>query len=113
MATMTTVLTSFNNDNNTVTYSLTGHSPAKPRLVIQKRKVPGGASGVAETSIKVVYGTEDSVGDPLAQRITFEGVIRTPVQGLAADVSSALAVFRDLIACDELTNTVDTQEYLK
>jgi hypothetical protein len=42
----------------------------------------------------------------------FQAVIRRPKDGIAADVTAALAIFRDIIAGDEFGNTVSTQEYL-
>jgi hypothetical protein len=112
MAAMTTALTLFNTQNNYVQYSLNDHTTVEPRVVIQKRKVPSGVLGVGETSIKVVYGTTNSDGDQIAERISFEVIVRDPVQGLSTDRDAALAVFRDIIAGDEFANSVGTQEWL-
>ena len=112
MAAMTTSLTVFDSANNTRTYSLSGHTPAKPRVVVQKRKVSAAATGVSETSVKVVYGTEDSGGELLGARTSFEVIVRNPVNGISTDVDAALAVLRDIIAGDEFANSVATQEYM-
>jgi hypothetical protein len=112
MAAMSTALTLFNMDNNNVTYSYSGHLPSDPRLVIQKRKLAPSSSGVAETTVKVVSGTQDADGYNITPKITFEAVIRTPIQGVTADIDAALVIFRDIIAGDEFTNSVSTQENL-
>lgn len=112
MAAMTTALTLFNMDNNNVTYSYSGHSPSDPRLVIQKRKLAPNADGVAETSIKIVSGTQDAAGDNITPKFTFEAIVRTPINGVAADRDAALVIFRDIIAGDEFSNSVSTQENL-
>ena len=56
--------------------------------------------------------TEDSAGEILSNKVLFEAKLRRPADGLAADVTAALAIFRDVIAGDEYTNTVSTQEWL-
>jgi hypothetical protein len=61
----------------------------------------------------VIYGTLDPDGVPLAQKVSFEAVIRYPVKGESADITSALATFRDIVAGDEFGVTTTTQRYLK
>lgn len=112
MAGMTTVLTEFSNNGNSRTSTVTGHTAVKPKLVIEKRRVPDGNQTVAEISVKVVYATEDSTGAILSQKIGFEGIGRYPLASLQADRDAALAVFRDVIAGDEFANSVSTQEWL-
>lgn len=113
MAAMSTALTEFADNGNSRTYSYTGHTVQDPKIVIQKRKVPSGNQVIAEDVITVLSGTEDANGDQLEQRVTFAATVRRPIQGIAADVTAALAVFRDIVAGDEFGNTVDTQEHLK
>lgn len=112
MAAMTTVLTEFANNGNSRTTTLSGHTAAKPRLVIEKRRVPEGGQTTVEYSFKVVYTTADADGVTLSTKIAFEGTFRYPIAGQAADVSAALVIFRDIVAGDELANSVDTQEWL-
>jgi hypothetical protein len=81
-------------------------------MVTQTRKVPNSVNGVAETSIKVVHGTEDADSKPIDQKVSFEVVIRSPLAGQAADVTAALAIFRDIIAGDEFGDVVTSQNYL-
>jgi hypothetical protein len=112
MAAMTTALTEFSTMGDSRTFTLNAHTASKPRLVIQKRKVPQGNQSVGESTVNVVYATEDSNGDSLDSKVSFQVTVRFPINGIAADVAAALATFRDIIAGDEFANTVDTQEFL-
>lgn len=112
MAAMTTTLTEFADNGNSRTYTLAAHAAAEPKLVLQRRKVPSGNQTVLEDTITVLESTEDSSGSILSSRVTFTATIRRPIDGIAADVTSALATFRDIIAGDEFTNVVNTQEFL-
>lgn len=112
MAAMTTALTEFSDKENQRTYTYTGHTVQDPRLVLQRRKVPVGSQVVAEDVVTVLSGTEDADGAILPQRVTFSATIRRPINGAAADVTSALAIFRDIVAGDEFTSVVTGQNYL-
>lgn len=112
MAAMTTVLTEFSNSGNSRTSTYTGHTAVKPKLVIEKRRVPEGNQTMIEYSAKVVVATEDDDGAVLANKISFEAVVRHPVLGQSADVTAALATFIDVISNDEFANSVTTQEWL-
>lgn len=109
MAGMTTVLTEFRDLGDSRTYLYTGHTASEPRLVIQRRKVPAGLQSVAESTFQVVSSTEDVDGAILPEKVIFEGKVRYPVHGAAADVTAALAIFRDIVASDEFTATVTSQ----
>lgn len=113
MAAMTTALTEFSDMGNSRTYAQAGHNALKPKLVLQKRKSPVGNQVVAEDSIMVVNATDDADGNVIAPRITFQVVVRRPLNGVEADVTAALATFRDIIAGDEFGTTVTTQNWLK
>lgn len=113
MAVMTTALTEFSDNGNSRTYTYTGHTASEPRLVLQKRRVPAGNQSVVEDTITVLSSTEDSAGDLLSSNVTFSVTIRRPKNGISADVTAALAIIRDIVAGDEFTNTVNTQEWLK
>lgn len=112
MAAMSTALTEFADNGNSRTYSLAGHTAVAPQLVLQKRKVPTGNQTIVEDSFSTLYATEDSNGDALSERVMITTTVRRPLAGIAATVTSALATHRDIIAGDEWTNTVDTQEWL-
>ncbi len=109
---MTTALTEFADNGNSRTYTYTGHIASEPRLVLQKRRVPSGNQTVVEDTITVLSSTEDSAGEILSSNVTFTVTVARPKSGLAADVTAALAIFRDVVAGDEFTNTVNTQEWL-
>lgn len=112
MAAMNTALTEFADNGNSRTYVLSGHTAAKPQLVIQKRRVPAGNQIVSESTISVLYATEDPDGAVLSQKVGFDVVVRYPISGDSADVTAALATFRDIIAGDEFGVTVTTQKWL-
>lgn len=112
MAVMTTALTEFADNGNSRTYTYTGHTAAEPRLVLQKRRVPSGDQTVQESTVQVVSSTEDSSGAILASRVSMQVTVRAPIDGIAADLTAVLAILRDIVAGDEFTNTVSTQEWL-
>lgn len=112
MAAMTTALTEFADNGNSRTYRYTGHTAVEPRLVLQKRKTASGGATMLEDRVTVLSSTEDSAGELLDNNITFEMVVRRPKNGIAGDVTAALAIIRDIIAGDEFTNTVSTQDWL-
>lgn len=112
MAAMTTVLTEFANNGNSRTCTTSGHTASKPKLVIEKRKVPDGNQTVAEYSCKVIHATVDADGLALSQKVSFEAVVRYPIAGVANEVTAALAIFRDVIAGDEFGSSVTTQNWL-
>lgn len=112
MAAMTTALTEFSDNGNSRTYTYGSHSVGKPSMVLQRRKVPSGAQVVAEDVISVLQGAEDADGVALAPRVMFTITLRRPINGIAADRATALATLRDIVAGDEFSNTLDTQEWL-
>jgi hypothetical protein len=113
MASFATTITEFSDKENNRTYMVSGHTVQAPRLVIQKRKVPSTSSGVAESHLMVVYGTEDADGNPLASKVVFDAGVRYPADGQSSDVSAALAVFLDFVASDEFANMVTSQAYVQ
>jgi len=113
MASFATTITEFSDKENNRTYMVSGHTVAAPRLVIQKRKVPTVSSGVAESHLMVVYGTEDADSNPLASKVVFDASVRYPANGQSDDVTAALAVFRDFVASDEFTSLVTSQAYVQ
>lgn len=112
MAGQTTAITEFADNGNSRTYTYTGHTALKPKLVIQKRKVPSGNQTMLEDSIKILAATTDPDSAVMAEKVTFEAIVRRPTLGLAADVTAALAVFRDIVAGDEFGTMVNTQGWL-
>lgn len=113
MAGMSTSLTVFSTSENSRTYVVSGHTPSAPRVVTQKRRVPSGSQVVADDTVTIVYGTVDADDIPLAQKVSFAASVRRPITGDAADVTAALAVFRDIVASDEFGAMVTGQLNLK
>jgi hypothetical protein len=112
MAAMSTTLVEFANSGNSRTSILSGHTAVKPKLVIEKRRVPENGQQISEYSAKVVEATADANDIILAQKVSFEVVVRYPVLGQASDVTAALTTFRDIIAGDEFAASVSTQGWL-
>jgi hypothetical protein len=112
MAAMATSLTEFSDNGNSRVYTLSGHTVQLARQVLTNRQVPSGGQVIAEDKISVLYATTDVDGAVLPQRVLFTATVRRPITGDSADVTAALAVFRDIIAGDEFANVVNTQEHL-
>lgn len=112
MAAMSTALTEFSNNGDSRTTTTLGHTVLKPKLVIEKRKVPVGNQIVSEYTFSVVQATEDDDGNVLPQKVVMTATVRLPIHGQSTDVDAALVIFRDVIAGDEFGNSVDTQEWL-
>jgi hypothetical protein len=63
-----------------------------------------------EDSVKVLVATTDPLSVIMAEKISFEVIIRRPTLALAADVTAATATFRDIVAGDEFVNAVITSQ---
>lgn len=113
MASFVTVISEFSDSENRRTYNIAGHTVQAPKLLIQKRKVPGTAQAVAETELMVVYGTTDAESNPLPSKVVFSASVRYPADGQSATVTAALAVFRDFVQSDQFTNLVNSQAYVQ
>lgn len=112
MAAQTTALTEFSTIGDKRTYTTSGHTVSKPKIVVCKRKVPVGNQTVSEFSVDVIHATEDADGLVLQQKPSMSAVVRQPINGDAADVTAILAIFRDIVAGDEFGNAVTTSEFL-
>lgn len=113
MASFTTTITEFSDKENARTYMVSGHTVQAPKWVIQKRVTPSTPEAVAKSQLIVAYGTEDADGNLLPSRVIFEASVRYPANGESADVTAALAIFRDFVASDEFTTLVNTQAYVQ
>lgn len=114
MAAMTATVTKFAQQGNSVTYTASGHTIAKPKLLLQKRKLPSGnANSVAELQTTVLFGTVDSVSSTaMAARIQLTAQCRRPVNATQADVDAAVALFRDFVASDAFTASINAQTFV-
>lgn len=113
MAARSTTLVPFSTMGNSRTSIYTGHTSVKPKVVIEKRKVPEGNQEMVEFSFKVVNATVENGGTAiLPQKISFESVVRYPIHGTISEVSAALAIFRDIVAGDEFAASLTSQTWL-
>lgn len=114
MAVMTTVLTEFSDNGNSRTYVRAGHTALMPKLVIQKRKVPGAGKTTQEDSLAVITATYEADGvTPASSRVVFEVTVRRPNFADAAHITDSLAVIRDIVASDEFTSMVNESLFVK
>jgi hypothetical protein len=112
MAAQSTALNSYSENGNSRTSYTTGHTMTKPKLVIEKRKIPTTLDGVAEYSFSVVHATEDDDGNIIAQKVAMYATVRMPLQGQTSDRDAVLAIFRDIIAGDEFGVSVGSAGWL-
>lgn len=109
MAAMSTALTFFSRLGDKVTYILSGHTNQTPKVVVCTRKVPVGKQTTGGYTMTVSYGVDDSDGNMLPDKASFQVVHSWPQKAAATtERDAALAVFRDIIASDEFTSAVST-----
>jgi len=115
MAAMTTVLTEFGVSADSKQYTTSGHLAQKPRLVIQKRRVPAGPGSVGSMTTTIIRGVVDSAGANIAQRVSMAVEVRVPYDIGAADtgVADALAILKDIVNGDEFAAGISSQNFLK
>lgn len=113
MAAMSTVLTEFSTNGDSRTYTTSGHTASKPRLVIQKRRVPVGNQIMAETTCSVIRATIDANDAVLPSKVSFSATVRYPITSDDTAVADALAIFKDMVAGDEFAASVTSQNFLK
>jgi hypothetical protein len=113
MAAMTTALVVFSNTANSRLYTAPSHTVVKPAIVVQRRRVPTSADGLAHNELNVSFGTTDADGNPLDRKWFFGATARGPVNGDADDRTAALALFREMVASDEFATMILTQNYIK
>lgn len=112
MAAMTTALTEFSDNGNSRKYSLAGHTAAKPRLLIQKRKEASGNATVAENTFEIVYATVDGDGNVLPSNILYVLTQRFPIAGQSTDDAAARAILIDMVGSDEFAASCQSQNWL-
>lgn len=112
MAALATTLTEFADNGDSRTYYTSGHTASKPKLVLNKRKVPVGNQTVAEFSASVIHATEDPDGAVLPQKVSMQAVVRYPIDGDSADIAAVLAIFQDVVQSDEFASSVTTTGWM-
>jgi hypothetical protein len=118
MASLSATLTEFSDNGNNRTYTSSGHTATKPKLVIEKRTVPVGSQIMSEFSVMVVQGVNDSEGGVALQKVSMEAKVRYPIvdtdaTDLATVIAAALVLFRDLVASDEFGASVTSQNWVE
>jgi hypothetical protein len=118
MASLSATLTEFADNGNSRTYTSSGHTAAKPKLVIEKRLVPAGNQVMAEFSATVVQAVEDPDGGIAPQKVSMGTVVRYPVVGsdpsdLATIIAAALVLLRDIVASDEFGLSVTSMNWVE
>jgi hypothetical protein len=83
-----------------------------PKIVIEKRRVPEGNQVIVEQSAKVVCACVDADGVILPNKISFDVVVRYPVQSIAADVTAVKDILADIVGGDEFAASILTQNWL-
>lgn len=111
MAAMSTTLNEYTTIGDKRTYSVPGHTMAKPKIVVCKRTVPTGNKTNSGINWSVIYATEDAEGNILPNREAFSVNTSTPIAGQDVDRDAALAVFRDLVASDEFGAAVVSGDF--
>jgi len=113
MAAMTTVLTVTDIQSGKFTYSTSGHTAQKAKIVVGNHRVPTGNQVMAEFSFSVLHSTEDDDGIILPQKAGITVSCRQPINGQSTDMDAVVAIVRDIVASDEFANSVSTLEPLK
>lgn len=113
MAALATALTEFSDNGNSRTYTTSGSTASKPKLVLQTRKVPVGNQVVAEFQVSVSHGTEDSDGVILPQKVRLTAGAAYNVNGDSADLAAALVIFRDVVQSDEFEASLTSQNWVE
>lgn len=115
MTALVTALTEFATNGNSRTYTTSGHTASKPKLVIQKRRVPEGNQVVQETTVSVIQAAVDPNDMVMPSKVVFSATIRYPIGIKTSDttVADALVIFRDVVQSTEFGTTVTSQNFLK
>lgn len=115
MGALVTAFTEFADNGDSRTYTTSGHSASKPKLVIQKRKVPTGNLTMAEYSVGVVHGVNDADGAVMSQKVSHTVVSRYPINAdptdLASVIAASLVIIKDVVQSDEWTAAVSSQAW--
>lgn len=118
MASLAATLTEFSDSGNSRTYTASGHTAVKPKLVVQKRTVPTGNQTMSEYSGTVVFGVNDPDGGVAPQKVSMGVTVRYPVlavdgSDLATQIAAALVLLRDFVASDEFGASVTSQNWVE
>lgn len=115
MAAMSTTLTHFSTNGDSRIWTTSGHTAARPRKVIQKRRVPSQLNQSVISELRVQRTTIDPDDKALASQVEYMVTVKYPqnIKSGETDVTDALATFRDIVASDEFGTMVSTQGFVK
>lgn len=115
MPAMATTLTEFSTNGDSRTYTTSGHTASKPRLVIQRRRVPVGNQIMAEVSVAVLQTAIDSDSAPIPEKVSFTVTSRYPITIKSGEttVADALAICKDIVGSDEFAAAVTSQNFIE
>lgn len=112
MPSMTSPLVTFSDNGNSRTFTTTGHTLKKPKVLKQSRVVPQGASVIATNQFAGTFGTEDDDGIALKERDSFNLTVRTAINGQTTDATALVALLKDLVNSDEFADALETQNFI-
>lgn len=117
MAALATTLTEFSDNGDSRTYTTSGHTATKPKLVLEKRKVPVGNQTMAEFTCTVVHGVDDADGAVMPQRVSLSAAARYPVDAdptdLATEIAAAFVILQDIVQSDEFEAAITSQNWVE
>lgn len=117
MPALAATLTEFADNGDSRTYTTSGHTAVKPKVVVERRKVPLGGQTVAEFSATISQGVEDAEGMVMPAKVAYAASVRYPVDAdptdLAAIQAACLTLLRDIVASDEFGASTTSQNWFE
>lgn len=115
MAALATVLTPFSTEGDSKTSTTVGHTVDKPKLVVEKRRVPVGNQTVGEYTASVIQAAIDPEGLVLPSKVTMSLTVRIPLNIKAGEttVADVLTILKDVAQSTEFGASVTSQNWLK
>lgn len=115
MAALATTLTGYTDKGDTRIWRTAGHTVVKPKLVMQKRRLPVGNQTTSELTISVLQaavGEDDMV---LPSKVLFSATVRIPTGIKAGEttVADSLVIFRDVVQSTEFGDALTTFDHIK
>lgn len=103
------------NNGNSVTYTLPGHTTQAPRLAIFSRTIPSFNSksgwSVPSYRVRVIHGITDADGNPVETRTSFDCTFRhSMVTGGAAEGASVVNEVLAVIGADGFAQAVFAEQ---
>jgi hypothetical protein len=110
MAEMTTVLTeAISQSAGSRAWTYSGNAYDKQRRVVQKSSPAVRVGDIATDSVRVISGTSDDNGDPMAGLVSCEMLFRRPAGGQVADIDAVAAIIVDFVNSDAFRRVFDNQ----